>query len=108
MFLLQNYRYMSKVCLIPFIKETTEMTPAERFQADRVLSEAMNIACYVAPIMIQLKTLLNDTDEFQRIINKISQLKCISNDSPQCLHVSYSRLLFATVKVCCSSFCNVF
>ena len=69
---------MSRVCLIPFIKETTEMTPAERFQADRVLSEAMNIACYVAPIMIQLKSLLDDTDEFQRIINKISQLKCIS------------------------------
>ena len=99
---------MSRVCLIPFIKETTEMTPAERFQADRVLSEAMNIAFYVAPIMIQLKSLLDDTDEFQRIINKISQLKCISNDSPQRLHVSYSLLLFATVKVCCSSFCNVF
>ena len=50
------------------------MTPAERFQADRVLSEAMNIACYVAPIMIQLKSLLDDTDEFKESLTRFRNL----------------------------------
>lgn len=91
---------MSRVVLIPFAGPISgqDISPAERFRADRILSEATNISSSAIPILIKMKQEFDEVDEFTEVIRKVSELMPLG--VVQRLHVSYSLIIFSTLKVC--------
>ncbi|XP_019853802.1 PREDICTED: uncharacterized protein LOC109583075 [Amphimedon queenslandica] len=89
-------KYISRVCLIPFGKDTHNLSPAERFEADRELANAMNVSDSSLPIIIKLQSQFDKVHELKEVIEKVSSF--LPKETTQRLQFSYSLLLFTTLK----------
>lgn len=94
--------------LIPFqasIEPT--LTPVDRIKADCKLKKAMKKASAAAGTIIELGSVMFSSEgvrELEGILTRVSSL--LPHASPQRVFVSYSWLLFATLKVIINNYCN--
>ena len=96
-----NIRYITRVVLIRFAKITSEstMTPSQRREADRKLSEAMKQASRGVGTIIALGQMLTaDESAIDALLNKIKDE--IPEHVAQRVYMSYALLLHSTFKVC--------
>ena len=95
------YRYISRTVLIPFQASTdSTLTPVDRIKADGKLKKAMTKASAAAGTVIELGSVMfsgEGVNELEGILTRVSSF--LPRTCPQRVFVSYSWLLFATLKV---------
>lgn len=97
-------RYITRVVLIRFAKIISMMTPSQRREADRKLSEAMKQAGRGVGTIIALgQELISDEGTLDSLLNKIRDE--LQEDVAQRVYMSYAILLHCSFKVCYQFIC---
>lgn len=86
-----------RVVFIPFALSQASLTPVKKWQRDSQLAKAIDSACAVALILMHLWKSLFNEKEYSKVVSKVTAL--VPPSTSQKINVSYSLLLFATIKV---------